>query len=122
VRQYRWRLGRLVQHRLPPKWDLVGAGTKAEINIYPNIIYDIGLSPTLDAHGGVPGEVVTYALVLTNLGNIDDAVALTIAVNLWSVNLPLVGFDLAPGESIDVIIGHLQWLARYCSLILFSLQ
>lgn len=50
-------------------------------------IYDLDLAPATDADQGAPGDVVTYKLTLTNLGNVEDTVSLSYAGNLWDVSL-----------------------------------
>jgi subtilisin family serine protease len=68
------------------------------------VYYDIDLSPPAQEDEGVPGEVVTYNLTLTNLGSVMDTIHLLPTGNLWEVNLP-DSFDLAAGESVDVLVG-----------------
>jgi subtilisin family serine protease len=76
--------------------------TEAEINTYANAVFDINLTPETDGGFGAPGEVVTYTLELTNLGNIDDTVTLTFGDNLWDVSLPVDSGNLTPGEAVVV--------------------
>jgi subtilisin family serine protease len=77
---------------------------EAEINTYANSVFDFDLLPASAADHGTPGEVVTYTLTLTNVGNNEDTVSLTTADELWDVNLPVESFDLALGASFDVIV------------------
>jgi subtilisin family serine protease len=76
----------------------------AVTNTYTNEVYDFDLAPAVGADIGIAGEVVTFTLTLTNLGNTEDTVNLTAADNLWDVNLPVTSFYLALGASVDVLV------------------
>ncbi|MFU8771790.1 MAG: carboxypeptidase regulatory-like domain-containing protein, partial [Anaerolineales bacterium] len=66
--------------------------------------YGLELIPEFDAQSGDPGEKVEYTLTLTNRGNALDTFELTFEGNLWVVHMPETSFDLAAGESADVIV------------------
>jgi uncharacterized membrane protein len=53
---------------------------------------------------GAPGETVTYTLQLSNLGNIADSYEITFTLDAWEVVLPITSFDLAAGETVDVVV------------------
>lgn len=69
-----------------------------------NQIFGIELTPATDGLSGAPSDVVTYTLTLTNVGNGEDTVALTLTGNLWDTELPVLSFDLAAGEAVEVTV------------------
>jgi len=69
-----------------------------------NQIYGFELAPATAALSGAPGDVVTYTLTLTNVGNGEDTYAVTFTLDAWEVTLPVSSFDLAAGETVDFIV------------------
>ncbi|MBE0411526.1 MAG: 5'-nucleotidase C-terminal domain-containing protein, partial [Anaerolineales bacterium] len=76
----------------------------SELTTTANAVYGLMLAPEEDALSGDLGEAVEYTLTLTNSGNVLDTFELTFEGNLWDVHLPENSFDLAAGESADVIV------------------
>ncbi len=66
--------------------------------------YAISLEPPEDGQSGAPGDVVTYTLTLSNLGDAPTTVDLTFAGNVWDVSLPETSFDLGIGETVEVVV------------------
>jgi uncharacterized membrane protein len=75
-----------------------GVSDSSALTTTANQIFGIELTPATAALSGAPGDVVTYTLMLTNTGNGEDTVALTLTGNLWDTMLPVLSFDLAAGE------------------------
>jgi hypothetical protein len=69
-----------------------------------NQVYGIELTPATAGLTGAPGDVVTYTLTLTNVGNGEDTVTLALAGNLWDTELPVASFTLAAGASVEVTV------------------
>jgi uncharacterized repeat protein (TIGR01451 family) len=66
-----------------------------------NTVYDVAMTPTEAAQSGLPGEVITYTLAITNTGNATDGFTFSVSGNNWSVDLPGV-VPLVMGQSADV--------------------
>jgi N-acetylneuraminic acid mutarotase len=66
--------------------------------------YWVDLETDDPAQSGYPGEVVTYTLRLTNTGNITNTIVISSTGNQWEVSVPVTSFELAAGESVDVIV------------------
>ncbi len=60
------------------------------------------LEPHSLAQSALPGETVTYTLLLTNTGNLMDSFDLSYSGNEWQVTLPVTQVELAVGASIPV--------------------
>jgi hypothetical protein len=76
----------------------------SELTTTANQIFGIEMTPATAALSGGPGEVMTYTLTLANVGNGEDTVMLALAGNLWNTELPVASFDLAAGESVEVVV------------------
>ena len=66
--------------------------------------YDLDLAPATDADQGAPGDVVSYTLTLTNLGNVEDTVSLAYAGNLWDVNLSETSVTLPVAGTVEITV------------------
>ncbi len=66
--------------------------------------YDVDLAPESIELSGVYGEIITYTLTVSNMGNITDTISLTYTGNTWEVWLPVTSIDLGIGESAEFVI------------------
>lgn len=66
--------------------------------------YDLDLAPATDAGQGAPGDVVSFTLTLTNLGNVEDTVSLSYAGNLWDVSLSETSVTLPVAGTAEIIV------------------
>jgi uncharacterized membrane protein len=69
-----------------------------------NAIYGLMLEPEEGALYGDPDETVFYIMTLTNTGNILDTFDLVAGMSDWDVHLPVNGFELGAGGSVDVSV------------------
>jgi uncharacterized membrane protein len=69
-----------------------------------NAVYGLMLEPEEGALYGDPDETVFYIMTLTNTGNILDTFDLVAGMSDWDVHLPVNGFELGAGESVDVSV------------------
>ena len=65
---------------------------------------DLELNPEELFSSGDPGETVQYILTLTNTGNAVDSFMVEAGESEWEVDLPETGFELEPGEGVEVIV------------------
>ncbi len=65
-----------------------------------NTAYGVALSPATAAMSGAPGDMVTYTLTITNLGNITDTFDLAYT-GTWSASLPMTSTMLGAGEAMS---------------------
>ncbi len=66
--------------------------------------YDLELMPATVADQGSPGNVVSYTLTLTNLGNVEDTVSLSYAGNLWDVSLSETSVTLPVAGTAEITV------------------
>jgi uncharacterized membrane protein len=59
-------------------------------------MYGVVLSPD-DSASGLPGQTVTYTLMITNTGTVADSFQVDIAGNVWTTALSAPSITLAPG-------------------------
>jgi uncharacterized membrane protein len=69
-----------------------------------NAVYGLMLEPEEGDLYGDPDETVFYIMTLTNTGNILDTFDLVAGMSDWDVHLPVNGFELGAGESVDVSV------------------
>jgi uncharacterized repeat protein (TIGR01451 family) len=62
------------------------------------------LAPASAAQSGLPGEVVTYTLTVTNTGSMTDTFVITYTGNTWAVDLMPESIELGAGDSAEVIV------------------
>jgi uncharacterized membrane protein len=68
--------------------------------------YGVDLEPETSAGSGMPGDLITYTLRLTNTGDLADTIVLAYT-NVdpgWVVELPVASFDLAAGQGVELIV------------------
>ncbi len=75
----------------------------SELTTTANAVYGVELSPDTAAQSGLPGEIVTYTLTVTNTGNATDSFGFDVAGNAWGVGLPMT-VTLDMGQSVDVAV------------------
>lgn len=71
---------------------------------FVDTFYSLDLAPATDADQGAPGDVVSYKLTLTNLGNLEDTVSLAYAGNLWDVSLSHTSITLPSGGTAEITV------------------
>jgi hypothetical protein len=67
------------------------------------IVAGVQVEPPSAGKAGDPGEVVEYALSLTNTGNATDTFTVTVGGNAWETSLPITRVTLADGEGVDLL-------------------
>ena len=67
-------------------------------------VFGLDVTPVGIVKIGNPGDVVTYVVELTNLGNITDTFTLELETSEWILTMPEPIENLAPGESRSVEI------------------
>jgi uncharacterized membrane protein len=82
----------------------VAVNTSLDLTSTANAVYAL-LSSTPDAdQSGLPGSSITYTVWVTNMGNINDDIALSVAGYSWDTLLSTSGLSLAPGQSDSLVI------------------
>ena len=66
-----------------------------------DMVYSVEMSPITATLSGMPGDVVTYTLTVTNTGNTADTFDLAVTGNTWTTTV-YSSVGLLPGESMDV--------------------
>jgi uncharacterized membrane protein len=66
------------------------------------VAYGLLVEPATAARAGSPGQVLTYTLAVTNTGNVADTVDLSLAGNVWPVQLPPGPLALASGAGTEL--------------------
>jgi uncharacterized repeat protein (TIGR01451 family) len=67
-------------------------------------VYGVALSPD-DAFTGEPGDLVTYTVTITNLGNVEDTFDLAVSGNAWTTTLPAsVTLDAGASTTFEVTV------------------
>ena len=68
--------------------------------------YSVDLEPESSLGSGLPGEVITYTLRMTNTGDLPDTFVLSYGEvdPGWIVELPVTSFELEAGEGVDVAL------------------
>lgn len=82
-----------------------GQTTTQNISLTP-LIYGVGVTPSAEAQSGDPGQTLTYALTLSNTGNVSDTYTLTVSGDAFPTGAPAsVGPVAASGEiSVSVAV------------------
>jgi minor extracellular serine protease Vpr len=68
------------------------------------VIYDLELAPAVAEATSTPGATVEYILTITNNGTVADSFDVTLDDNLWDVHLSETSFELAVGETADILV------------------
>jgi hypothetical protein len=77
---------------------------EVEVTTHANTVYAVELTPATDALTDTAGTTVAYTLHLVNMGNITDTFTFVYAGNTWVVGMPVMSFELAAGEAVDVVV------------------
>ena len=90
-----------------------GQSTTAVLTTSAEAAYGLKLAVEMDELAGMPGETVTYTLMISNQGNITDTYDLDCLGDEWPMELPTEVITLAVGESANVVvIVHIPLEAR----------
>jgi carboxypeptidase T len=70
--------------------------------------FDLAVSPVSAVKAGLPGEVITYTLRITNTGGLSDTFSFVPTANAWPIEVPAVFGPLEPGRSTSVtVLAHI---------------
>lgn len=66
-------------------------------------LYGVALSPDM-THGAVPGEVVSYPVQISNMGNVSDTFSLSLSDHTWATSLSVSSISLEPAETATLTV------------------